>query len=387
MFTPRPYQSDAITAGVDFLHGNSRSAAFEILPTGSGKSVVIANIAKELHEPTIILQPIKEILEQNVKKFRSQGLRADVYSASGGEKHVGDVTFATIGSVINKVHLFKKHSKIIIDECHLVNPSYGMYFDFINSIPDARVLGLTATPYRLTSDFEGAKLEFLNRSQPRLFTDLIYYVQNDVLFNAGHLAALQYYDFNAVDRSRLQLNGKGTDFTEDSIRSYYRQINMPKMITERTHKILQHRRNVLVFCATIAEARQVCANIPGAEILTGETEIREREKILSRFTSGICTCLVNVGVLTTGFDYPELEAVLLGRSTMSLALYYQIIGRVMRPWTYMDGSRKTGWVVDMGGNLNLFGKIESMQIKQDNKGCHSIWNNGRSLTDVTFSRN
>jgi DNA repair protein RadD len=91
---------------------------------------------------------------------------------------------------------------------------------------------------------------------------------------------------------------------------------------------------------------------------------------------------VNVGVLTTGFDYPELEAVLMARSTMSLALYYQIIGRVMRP----HKNKESGWFVDLGGNVDLFGKIETMQIKVNAKGQHYIVNNGRQLTDVSFTK-
>jgi len=93
-----------------------------------------------------------------------------------------------------------------------------------------------------------------------------------------------------------------------------------------------------------------------------------------------------VGVLTTGFDYPALEAVLIARSTMSLALYYQIVGRVMRPFTYADGSIKTGWVVDLGGNFDLFGKIETMRLEKSKNGNYYITNNGRKLTDTPFTK-
>ncbi len=88
----------------------------------------------------------------------------------------------------------------------------------------------------------------------------------------------------------------------------------------------------------------------------------------------------------TGFDYPALEAVLIARSTMSLALYYQIIGRVMRPFTYEDGSKKVGWVVDLGGNISFFGKIETMKIMVNDKGLYSVWNNGRQLTNTPFQK-
>jgi len=83
---------------------------------------------------------------------------------------------------------------------------------------------------------------------------------------------------------------------------------------------------------------------------------------------------------------PALEAVLIARSTMSLALYYQIVGRVMRIFTYPDGTKKIGWVVDLGGNINFFGKIETMIIEEPKKGQFSIWNNGRQLTNVPFQK-
>lgn len=381
-FTPRAYQVESITNGIEFFRNQEKGNAFQILPTGSGKSVVIANIAKELEGKTVVFQPSKEILEQNVKKFTSYGFRAGVYSASAGQKYLDHITFATIGSVAKKTHLFRSFKNIIIDECHLVNPEDGMYFNFINSNPHAKVLGLTATPYRLISTVDGAKLEFLNRTAPRIFNHLNYYIQNDVLFDAGHLAKLKYFDMNVVDRNMLQMNSSGTDYTESSIRSYYKRIDMPKKTIGYARHILSQRKNLLIFCSLISEANQVAAGIPGAVVLTGETDPEIRATILSQFKSGIIKCVINVGVLTTGFDYPELEAVLLARSTMSLSLYYQIVGRVMRP----HPEKQDAWVVDLGGNIRLFGKIETMKIIC-NQGLYSIWNNGSQLTDVPFTRN
>jgi DNA repair protein RadD len=386
-FRPRPYQREGIDAAVDFFHDSKKKYnAIEILPTGSGKSVVIANIAKELEGKTVVFQPSKEILEQNFKKFLSYGYRAGIYSASGGMKFIDDITFATIGSVAKKVHLFEKFKNIIIDECHLVNPEQGMYHNFIKTLDHTKVLGLTATPYRLASGAEGAELRFITRQSPRIFNKVLYYVQNDVLFNAGHLAPLKYYSFNVIDRTMLCMNSSGTDFTDASMKAYYRQINMPKITVEYGNRILKKRNNLLIFCALIEEAMQVAKGIPGSVVITGETELATRTKILNEFKSGKIRCLINVGVLTTGFDYPALEAVLIARSTMSLALYYQIVGRVMRPYKYPDGSVKEGWVVDLGGNYNMFGKIETMKITTDEKGLYMIVNKGRQLTNVPFSK-
>jgi DNA repair protein RadD len=382
-FQLRPYQSESINLSVEFLKGNSTDNALVILPTGSGKSVVIAKILEPLEGKTIVLQPSKEILEQNYEKFSNYG-KASIYSASAGEKRIDKVTFCTIGSVINKKHLFKGLENILIDECHLVNSDAGMYNEFIKAFPNAKVLGLTATPYRLEQVSTGPQLTFLTRSTPRIFNRVLYYVQNDVLFNAGFLAQLEYYNFDVIDRSKLELNSSGTDFTQTSLRRYYKSIDMPSRIVKTATTILSKRKNILIFCSLIEEAKAVQKRIPGSAILTGETKKEERERILSQFKKGVIKCLINVGVLTTGFDYPALEAVLMARSTMSLSLYYQIVGRVMRIFTYPDGTKKIGWFVDMGGNINFFGKIETMQIKQTEESLFSIWNNGRQLTNVPF---
>jgi DNA repair protein RadD len=383
-FTPRPYQADSISAAVKFFNGTGSITkhGLIVLPTGSGKSIVIANIAKELEGKTIVFQPSKEILEQNYAKFRSYGFRASIYSASAGQKRIDKVTFATIGSVAKKHYLFKEFKNIIIDECHLVNSQGGMYHDFIHAIDGCKVLGLTATPYRLYSTMEGAMLKFLTRTRPRIFSDVLYIVQNSILFDAGFLAKLKYYSFDVIDRKMLQMNSAGSDYTAASLKRHYQQIDMPRQIAYWTWRLLQKRKNILIFCALIEEASAAARLIDGAVVITGETEKSKREKILSDFKANRIKCLINVGVLTTGFDYPELECVLIARSTMSLSLYYQIVGRAMR----IHPDKSESWIVDLGGNINFFGKIETMKIERDVKGLYTVVNNGRYLTNVTFSK-
>jgi DNA repair protein RadD len=380
-FKYRYYQSESIDAGVNFFKSVKAEPSIEILPTGAGKSIVISGIVKELEGKTIILQPSKEILEQNFAKYSKYG-KASIYSASAGEKRIDRVTFCTIGSIINKKHLFIGLKNILIDECHLVNAEAGMYQEFIKFFPEANVLGLTATPYRLQQTSEGPQLTFLTRSSPRLFTKILYYVQNITLFDAGYLAKLEYYSFDVIDRSKLELNSSGTDFTPASLSRYYKSIDMPSRIVKYAMHVLSKKPNLLIFCALISEAKEVVKRIPGAILLTSDTKKEERERILSQFKKGIIRCVVNVGVLTTGFDYPELESVLMARSTMSLSLYYQIVGRGMRIWP----TKPNAWIVDLGGNINLFGKIETMKIEVDSEGRFAIWNNGRQLTNVPFKK-
>lgn len=379
---PRTYQTEAINAGLDFFSTEDLGNAIEIITTGAGKSVIIANIAKQLEGDTLILQPSKEILEQNYKKFCSYGFRAGIYSASAGSKFIDKTTFATIGSINKKTHLFRNVKNIIMDECDLCNPEGGMYDDFFKAVP-AKVLGLTATPYRLTSTREGSMLDFITRTTPRVFSKIIYYIQNETLFNAGHLAKLEYFSFDVIDRSMIQMNANGSDFNEASLREYYRTIDLPKITIKYARKLLSQRKNLLVFCSLVSEANIVAAGIPGAVVLTGETETNIRSRIIKQFQNGIIPCIINVGVLTVGFDMPELEALLMARSTMSLRLWYQIVGRGMR----IHPEKESCWIVDLGGNLNFFGKIETMKIEHNSKGLPYISNNGRQLTNVIFTKN
>lgn len=384
-FQLRPYQQSAVDLAINYFQSDSKENSLQILPTGSGKSVVIAKILEPLQGKVIVLQPSKEILEQNYEKFSKYG-KASIYSASAGQKVIDRVTFCTIGSIIQKLHMFKGTEYFLIDEAHGVNADDGMYKKLFQYFSKSKFLGLTATPYRLENGEDGAQLNFITRTSPRLFHNVLYYVQNSVLFDAGFLAPLKYFSFDVVDRSKLEMNSTGSDFTTASLNRLYKSIDMPSKIVSYAKMILSKRKNVLVFCATIEESEIVAKRMPGSVLLTSLTKIQKREKILLDFKKGRINCLINCSVLTTGFDFPALEAVLIARSTMSLALYYQIVGRVMRIFTYPDGTKKVGWVVDLGGNINFFGKIETMEIREPKKGLFSIWNNGKQLTNVPFTK-
>src|SRR5262245_17362748 len=165
-FVLRPYQSEAVDRAVQFLRSKSDRHGIAVLPTGSGKSLVIAEIVKALDGPCLVFQPSREILRQNFAKLMHYGFRPGVYSASLGKKQIsGEVTLATIGSVVRKATHFDHIKYVLIDECHLVNAGAGMYSEFFKALEGQglRILGLTATPYRLASTMQGSMLRFLTR--------------------------------------------------------------------------------------------------------------------------------------------------------------------------------------------------------------------------------
>lgn len=389
MYKLRDYQQKASDAAVYFFNNKAKKTnAIMVLPTGSGKSLIIADIAARLDGHTLVFQPSKEILEQNFKKLSSYGiLDCSIYSASFNSKKISRITFATIGSVKGHPDLFGHFKNVIIDECHLVNPKEGMYKDFL-SILKCKVLGLTATPYRLSSsqDF-GSMLKFITRTRPAIFKEVIYHVQVSTLLDMGFLSKLNYYPMNPMGWNELNLkvNTTGADYTDKSVQREYERIDFYGYLVHIVQRLMNpkaggKRKGILVFTRFLKEAERLTMSIPGCAIVSGDTPNSTRDMILKRFKSGEIPVVANVGVLVCGFDYPELDTIVLARPTMSLALYYQIVGRAIRP----HKDKEAAWFIDLCGNINRFGKVEDLKLVDGGNGKWSVWNKNKQLTNVYF---
>ena len=386
----RDYQQKASDAAVRFFNDTkSKKNAVMVLPTGAGKSLVIADIASRLEGHTLVFQPSKEILEQNYLKLCSYGiLDCSIYSASFGRKEVSRITFATIGSVVNHPELFRNFQNIIIDECHLVNPKEGMYKSFLSMLK-CKVLGLTATPYRLSSsrDF-GSMLKFITRTRPCIFSEVIYQVQISTLLDMGYLAKVNYYEQPPPywNSKNLKPNTTGADYTDRSVIQEYERIDFYGWLVSIVNRLLYNRKTgikrkgILVFTRFLKEAEQLTWSIPGCAIVSGDTPKKERERILEAFKAGEIPVVANVGVLTVGFDYPELDTVVMARPTMSLALYYQIVGRCIRP----HPDKECSWFVDLCGNIKRFGEVKDLRLVDGGGGKWAVYSKGRQLTNVYF---
>jgi len=292
---------------------------------------------------------------------------------------------ATIGSVVRKQHLLERFKYVIVDECHFVNSEAGQYEEVLGNM-GVPVLGMTATPYRLAQGMNPTTfqrysiLKFLTRTRPRIFDKVVYSVQNRVLFDEGYLAKLQYYSIKVINRNALQRNSTGADYTDESLRQQYAMNDMPGKVVKVVRRLFEiGRKNVLVFTRFTEEARYIVSQIPGAAIVTADTPPKERDRVIRGFRDGWIKCVCNVGILTTGFDYPQLEAVVMARPTMSLALWYQIVGRGIRP----HPDKEHTMIVDMGGNLEQFGKVEDLTLS-DEGGWHIHGADGRVLTGGPF---
>ena len=382
----RDYQKAASDKAVAFFKDkNKKSNGVMVLPTGAGKSIVIADIAHRLNDYVLIFCPSREIVEQNFKKLCSYGiLDCSIYSASFNSKEISRITFATIGSVKSHPELFAHFKNIIVDECHLVNPIEGMYKDFFDAVK-CKVLGLTATPYRLSSsrDF-GSMLKFITRTKPHVFSEVIYHVQVSTLLDMGYLSKVNYYPMNPTgwNELNLKINTTGADYTDKSVQKEYERIDFYSYIVHIVQRQMNpkaggKRKGILVFTRFLKEAERLTMSIPGCVIVSGDTPKKERERILEMFKVGEIPVVANVGVLTTGFDYPELDTVVMARPTMSLAMYYQIVGRCIRPY-----KGKTAWFVDLCGNINRFGEVSDLHLKDTGNGKLALLSKGRQLTNV-----
>lgn len=382
MYQLRDYQQEASNAAVNAFNSKKGKNGILVLPTGAGKSLVIADIASRLDSPLLVLQPSKEILEQNYGKYVSYGTNdAGLYSASVNKKEIKRVTFATIGSIINKLDDFKHFKYVLIDECHEVKSKDGMYKKFID---DAKrvVIGLTATPYRLSTDMLGSQIKFITRTRPRVFVNVLHYVQVSDLLRKGFLANLNYYDLTCVDLTRVRSNSTGADYDDAS---WFREAHRSGLIDKLANivnrllkpKSGMPRNGILVFTRSVIEAQRLVEKIPNSAIVSAETPKDDRERILEDFKAGKIKVVANAKTLTTGFDYPALDTVVMARPTKSLSLWYQCVGRAIRPYKGKDA-----WVVDLCGNIKRFGKVEDLKLHDEGNGKWCVRSNGKQLTNV-----
>lgn len=383
-FTLRPYQADAVAGGLAAVE-KARNGII-VMPTGSGKSLVIAGMAQGLGGRLVVLQPTKEILEQNYSKLYAFGHRdLSMWSASVGVKRKSQVTFATIGSIIKNVDLFSDADAVVVDECHLVNAKAGQYRDFLDSLGKP-VVGLTATPYRMATTFGGSVVEakFLHRTRPRLFDHVSTVVQSADLHEQGFLAPVEYIERDDYDPYAIALNSTGLNYDERALAAYNATHELTRKTADTIVGNYESARHFLVFVSSVQESKEVAAMLQAAGIpsahIDGKTPKAERERILSDYQAGLYKVVTNVGVLTTGFDFPALDAVILARPTMSLPLYYQMVGRAVRT----SPGKSCARVFDLCGNVTRFGRPDEYRIEAESGEKYRLKSGKTYLTGVNF---
>lgn len=369
MFKLRDYQEECHKDIMAYLSGpQSSKPGLVVLPTGTGKSISIAHLADSFQEGKIlVLCPSKEILEQNFNKYKAYGGEACIYSASFASKEMCHVTFATLGSIKNLGKTFKSHGikLLAMDEAHLnSNPEGGMFKKFFKDLSPKYTLGFTATPFRLKSyssftDGNYSQLNLMNRTRPKFFSNIVHVTQIEYAVKNGYWAPIEFHN-QVFDPLGLMLNSTGAEYTQESMERVIKKNNVNNRIYKLIKKLISEgRESILVFLDTVDNCYTMKKALGDyAEVVDAKTPKKERTRILEEFKTGKVKVVVNNSVLTTGFDFPALQVVIMGRPTNSLAVLYQIYGRAVRP--YKD---KVAHIYDFGGNLNKFGDIRTLNLE------------------------
>ena len=364
-FTLRPYQQEAVDATLNHFRKSDESAVI-VLPTGAGKSLVIAELARLARRKILVLTHVKELVEQNHAKYQSYGLSGGIFAAGLKRKeNHHQVTFASVQSVAANLDQFRdEYSLVIIDECHRVSgeetSQYQRIIELLRQQNDSlKVLGLTATPYRLAMGwiYRYHYRGFVRGSddeQDKPFRHCIYELPLSYMINRGYLtrpelvnAAVAQYDFSALTQDRF---GEYAEKDVNQLLSKHQRVT--RAIIEQVMEMAAERQGVMIFAATVQHAQEIAGYLPEQEtaLVTGATDLGDRDQLIQCFKQRQLKYLVNVSVLTTGFDAPHVDFIAILRPTQSVSLYQQIVGRGLR----LDEGKQDCLVIDYAGNhVNL----------------------------------
>ncbi|MDR5897464.1 DEAD/DEAH box helicase [Halomonas vilamensis] len=354
----RPYQQEAVKRVVAHFRQSSEPAVV-VLPTGSGKSLVIAELARLAKGRVLVLAHVRELVEQNHAKFEAYGLKADIFSAGLKRKEAArQVVFGSVQSVVRNLASFNDagFTLLVIDECHRVslddNASYRQVIDHLRAQnPTLKILGLTATPFRLGQGFIYHRHYhgMVRGDDDAFFRDCVFEQPLRLMVKQGYLTkperrdmAVAHYDFSA-----LAPGSHGAFREEDLNRVVAGNRATPQIIADMIAHA-REREGVMIFAATVAHADEIMGYLPSeqAALITGETASETRTRLIDAFKARELKYLVNVAVLTTGFDVPHVDLIAILRPTESVSLYQQIVGRGLR----LSPGKDDCLVLDYAGN-------------------------------------
>ncbi|MBA0217997.1 DEAD/DEAH box helicase family protein [Pectobacterium brasiliense] len=341
-FTLRPYQREAVSATLDYFRRHTQPAVI-VLPTGAGKSLVIAELARLARGRVLVLAHVKELVAQNHAKYCALDLEADIFAAGLQQRESqGKVVFGSVQSVARNLDQFDgAFSLLIIDECHRIsdddNSQYQQIIQHLQKTnPQLRLLGLTATPYRLGKGwiYQYHYHGMIRGDERSLFRDCIYELPLRYMIKHGFLVPPDRLDMPVVqyDFSKLVARSNGLFSEADLNLELKRQQRITPHIISQVIDYAQTRRGVMIFASTVEHAKEITALLPAgqAALVSADTPAAERDALIDAFKQQSLRYLVNVAVLTTGFDAPHVDLIAILRPTESVSLYQQIVGRGLR---------------------------------------------------------
>lgn len=361
----RPYQATAIESLWSWFHRHHTGNPIVAAAVGAGKSIMIAEIVRRAMTEwpdTRVLMVVasRELLEQNLSKLFAiwPEAPAGICSAALSRRDLGySLTYATVGSIWRRGHELGRIDLVLVDECHQISPSNAsMYRTLIAELarfnPALRVIGWTGTPFR------GDGVWLTDADEP-MFHGIAARVTMRELLDLGFLAPLRTAaTATQFDASDVDL--RGGDYV---VAQLARKLDRAALVEAAAAELVElgrERQRWLVYCVTVEHAGHVCAELQArgvaARVVSADTPAGERSTTIADFRAGRLRAVVNVAVLTTGFDVPEVDLIAVLRNTRSPVLYQQIAGRGMR---VAPGKADCLWV-DFTDTTAVLGPVDAI---------------------------
>lgn len=387
----RENQKEPARIAIDYFSSKKDNPSIIVAPTAFGKSVLISYVANSINDNILVIQPTKELLEQNYNKLLLLGGEAKIFSASMGVKEIGHITYSTIGSIYKLGRTFKQLgiTKIIIDECDRFPRSpNGMLRKFIKDAKITHVLGLTATPlklqamsglFKMESSFSILRMLTTRSGAGMFFKKIIHVTQIQDMVELGFWTRLVYKSID-FDTSMLRYNSTGAEYTDRSIDIAFTSNNVEGRILESIG-MHPNRKSILIAVPSVADAISLAKITPNAKAVWGEMNKKDRAKVIEQFKSGEVRVVYQVNVLSVGFDHPGLDMIISARPTASLSWWYQFVGRATR----IHPDKKDAIVLDLVGNLNKFGKVEEFRYAYGKDRWSLFGENNILLTETPIA--
>lgn len=368
MINLRPYQKEAIDSTFRYFADNDGNPLI-VLPTGTGKSVVIAEFCRQTLKDwpdtkILVVTHVRELIKQNHDELKTLWPEAPAGINSAGLKkrdYDPSIVFCGIQSVHKKASKFVKVDLVLIDEVHLVpRKTNTMYQRFLSNLkimnPHMRVIGLTATPYRLDSGL-------LHTGKEALFDAVSYEAELKDMVDQGYLTRLM----SKQPKTRLDVSSvsiRGGEFVAGELERAVDRTDVNESVVREIVVLGAERKSWLIFCAGVKHATHIAEIVRrygvSCETIFGDTPSAERDRIVSDFKAGKIRALASMGVLTTGFNAPIVDLLAVLRPTESTGLYIQIMGRGMRN----SPGKEDCLVLDFAGNIARHGPVDRVNPKK-----------------------
>jgi len=361
-FEPRDYQQEAVKALLQDVEEYNPVIA---VPTGAGKTVIMGQFIYEFLEKfpqknILVLAATKEILTQNHEAICEffPGISIGLYSSGLKIRDIQKITVAGIQSVYRHPSKFKKFDLTIIDECHQIPPKgSSMYRKFLTAI-NSKCVGLSATVFR-------RGIGYIYKGKDRIFDKLSYDLSSTKSFNKlitdGYLCNL----ISRATKNELDTTGVKTtagDFNQKQLAEKVDRLSITKAAVKEAVDIGQwNYHSWLVFAINIEHCENITAelNSLGIKSRALHTKVNgDRDEIIQQFKNKEIRCVVSVGMVTTGFDAPNIDLIVLLRPTKSAVLHVQMVGRGLR----MAPGKTHCLVLDFAGNTSRLGPINNVIV-------------------------